>query len=288
MSNIKFILLILIIILNVACILDNNEDEDEFIYPLNIGNVWEYSRQWSLYYYSDSLELKEYSDTVTFSSEISVSITDKVTLNGNIDTYKMVGIENDGTYNPEQIHYYRNNRDGLYLYAYQAGGTIVLPKKISGSCIQFQGMQFNDFNELSKYVQSLAPIYHIQSDTLYFEDSPRKIIHYPLEIGKQWTYRRAGDPWQIDRIVTGRVEVDIDVGTFDCYTIKFIYDLNNDDIWDENIWIMDYVSKEGLIERVVYALGLEETTINHPEGTGRHFDATDKYILTNYNIENTE
>lgn len=288
MSRIKYILLSLIVIINLSCIFNDDDDEDDFIYPLNIGNIWEYSRQWNLYYYSDSFEEKEYSDTLTYSSEISVSITDKVTLNNDIDTYKMVGIENDGINNSEEIYYYKNNEDGLYIYAYQAGGPVVLPKINPVSYIQFKGMQFNNFNELSKYVQSLTPIYRVQYDSLYIEDPPRKTIHYPIEIGKQWTYRQAGDPWKMDRIVTSRVDIKIDIGTFDCYTIKFIYDLNNDEIWDDDIWIMDYVSQQGLIKREIYVLGMIETTVTNPEGTGRRFDAIDKYTLTDYELENTE
>lgn len=282
MRSSEFVLLLLLMIFSTSCIFNSdNDDENDFIYPLSIGNIWEYKRQWNLYYYSDSLEIKEYTDTVTYSSDISVSITDEVTLNGDIDTYKMTGIENDGMMTFEGTQYYRNNEDGLYIYAYLGSG-VYLPKDVAGEYICFKGKKFKNFHALSNYIQEITPILSLQSDTIIYEEPPIKTIHYPIKIGKQWTYREAGNPWRMDRKVTNRVNLEIEIGSFDCYTIKFIYDLDEDGEWDDDIWITDYISKQGLIKREIYVMELLESTVTHPEGTGRKFDAFDEYTLTDY------
>ena len=51
LKHIFGISLLMLIIL--SCDKDD-EKIDEFIYPLSVGNNWEYSRHWGLYFYPDS------------------------------------------------------------------------------------------------------------------------------------------------------------------------------------------------------------------------------------------
>jgi hypothetical protein len=70
-------------------------------------------------------------------------------------------------------------------------------------------------------------------------------------VGSQWTYRSDYNPWRIDKTVIGRKTIYVDIGAFYCYHIKWLYDFNHDGRWDDDIWIDDYISDEGLIKREI-------------------------------------
>ncbi len=269
---------------------DPETTKNEFIYPLSIGNSWEYQREWIQYLYTDTLETKQYDDTLTYSSQLSVSIPRKLTLKDSIETYEMIATEilDTSTFNPVQnqatgVQYYKNNSNGLFIYAYQAGGPLVLPKSQKRQCICFKGLEFNSYRQLSDYVQSLTPVTQFLDDSIRFEEPPVKILPYPLKAGKRWTYRATNDPWRMDKLVEKKKEVELAIGTFDCYEVKFIYDMDNDGEWDDDIWITDYISAQGLILREITVLGMVITTIDNPAGSKR-MDATDIYTLTDFSL----
>ncbi len=265
-----------------SCDNENNENDD-FIYPLSIGNTWEYIRNWNQYFYSDTLTVSpEYEDTLTYSSDISVTVTEKVFLNDTLETIEMIGVENDSTNSYAQKHYYKNNDDGLYTYAYIAGGPIVLPRRQQGNSIIFKGIEFDDFRQLSDFVQRLTPNYRVVSDSVHFEEPPVKTLQYPIEIGDQWTYREDNNPWRMDRKVIERKDVELDIGTFDCYEIKFIYDMDHNGEWDDDIWITDFISKKGLIQRTITIIGMIKM---NDSGVIRYIDAFDTYTLTDLSVD---
>lgn len=266
---------------------EKNEEykENNFIYPLSVGNAWEYIREWNIYFFSDSSGAPQYFDTLTYSSDVSVTITDKVLLHDTLETYEMVGVENDGINTYTQTNYYKNQDDGLYIYAYIAGGPIILPKKQHENKIRFKGLEFKSFHQLLNYVQQLVPAYTILSDSIYFEEPPVKTLQYPIEIGDQWTYRESGSPWRMDRLVSSRKIIELEIGTFNCYEIKFIYDMDEDGEWDDDIWIVDYINEKGLINRIITILCIEEITVEFPEGTGNFFDVIDEYKLTEVSVQ---
>jgi hypothetical protein len=105
-----------------------DDDEDDFLYPLSAGNHWEYSRRFTLYYYSDTTGVPQYEDSTTYSFDVFVTIPRKVTLLDTLETYEMVCEETEGSSTYTSLVYYRNERDGLYSYAYDAGGPLVAPR----------------------------------------------------------------------------------------------------------------------------------------------------------------
>lgn len=264
---------------------NDNDENTEFIFPLSVGNSWEYEREWTFYFYSDSTDsIPQYIDTLNaYKTDVSVTIPRKVVLGDTVETYEMIGIDSSGPY--IQRRYYKEMEDGLYILGNVAGGPIVLPKKSQNNIIHFKGMEFNSFNELSNFFQSLTPYHRDYSDSINLELPPVKVLQYPIIEGDQWTYRMNYTPFRIDRKVIGRSTIELNIGSYDCYEIKFIYDINHDGVWDDDIWITDFISKQGLVQRVITLLGMEERTINYPNGTGRLFDAIDIYQLTSYDIE---
>ena len=261
-----------------------NETEDDFIYPLSTGNTWEYVREMDLYFYSDTTVVQpQYEDTLTIISELSVTVTGEVFLNDTLETIEMIVFETDSANTHNGKLYYQNNVEGLYIYAYKSGGSMISPRKKEGTTILFKGLEFDDYRQLSDFIQQLTPNYRILSDSLYFEEPPIKTLQYPIEIGNQWTYREDNNPWRMDRKVMDRKDIELSIGTFDCYEIKFLYDMDHDGEWDDDIWITDFISKEGLIQRKVTIIGMIEADNNGL--TGRFIDSIDTYTLTGFSVD---
>ena len=70
----------------------------------------------------------------------------------------------------------------------------------------------------------------------------------------------------------------------DCFEIKMLFDMDHDGIWDDDIWITDFINKKGLIQRNITILRMEEA--NSIGGfTSRLFDGFDVYSLTDLEPE---
>ena len=269
-----------------ACILDYDKEEgNDFIFPLNVSNVWHYQRSFQRFYYTVDNTTRVCTDTVTLTSEVTVAITENAVLDEQADLARMVTTEKYGNTFGETVHLYRNELDGLYLYAYLiGGGPTVMPKMNPQKQILCKGRRFSGYAELSAYLQEGLPLLSLLDDSLMREEPPKKILHYPLKVRKRWTYRATGQPFRIDKFIAKRSVLAVGCGQFDCLSIKFIYDLNNDGRWENDIWITDYISREGLVKREITVLNLTETDINNPAGTGRKVDAFDTFTLTDYSI----
>jgi len=269
-----------------ACILDEDDPpaERDFIYPLEPGNIWKYERDYSLYFYTDTTNPTPYLDTLMETSQITNTVTGTDLLNDTLNAIEMICTENDGKNVYTNYQYYQNKTDGLYLLAYYSEGSLILPKSASVKHIRFKDMVFDNYHQLLNYIQKEIPIGKVIADSLYFENPPVKVLEYPLEIGAQWTYRTLpNDPFHIEKIIEGKESLLLNDILYDCYKVRFLYDLDHDGAWDEDIWITDYIGREGLIRRSITILGLFETSSTQPGGTGRFFDSFDTYTLTEFN-----
>jgi hypothetical protein len=120
-------------------------------------------------------------------------------------------------------------------------------------------MWFRSYRELSQYIQNLVPNYGVSSDSIIFEDPPVRCLEYPLRVGAQWTYREAGNPWHMDKKVLRKRRFEVEAGDFSCFEIRWLYDFDNDGSWDEDIWITDYMSSIGLVDRRIFVGGSAES-----------------------------
>ena len=59
----------------------NDDPPDEYSYPLAVGNTWEYTHRWDLFFYADSTD-SAYSDTTTMLYSVQVAVTDTASLAG--------------------------------------------------------------------------------------------------------------------------------------------------------------------------------------------------------------
>lgn len=242
-----------------------DDPPDGFSYPLALGNQWEYMREATSFFYSDSLKPDEVDSTRTYSSYLSVLVTGTEVLDESIETFVLRATvsDNEGIYQGED-YYYNNKEDGLYLYGYKGFGhfgfPVIIPKTLEKGERQvnifFKGMYFNSVWELLDLFQQELPVhYAVRSDSIILEEPPVKVLHYPLETGVSWTYRTSGNPWRIDKHVEGEEQITVPAGEFVCYKIKWLYDIDDNGEWDTDIFTEDYIGQEGLVQRQMTLLG---------------------------------
>ena len=73
-------------------------------------------------------------------------------------------------------------------------------------------------------------------------------------------------------------------GTFFCYRIEWLYDINYDGRLDDDIHLADYYSAIGLVRRSIKIQDLVITDENSPDGIGV-FDYSEEYQLINYQVK---
>jgi len=253
------ILLMVILMRSSGC--DNTTEStlDSFTYPLTIGNTWKYERQFKTVHVSpDSLKGQlDFADT----SVVDVAITQTVDLAGNDNTIEMMGLEtaDHGTF--RGYYYYVENSDGLFQTGYSGGGPVVMPKHKAIKEIRLAGLSFSSLSELLNALTKGAVLIHAKQDSVYLENPPVKALGYPLNEGKSWTYRSM--PWRMDKEITGNETIETDAGSFQCFKIRWLYDMDENGSWDENISIIDHISEEGLVKRT---MGISDITYTNENG----------------------
>ena len=97
-------------------------NENNFIYPIEIGYKWEYSKELSpINFRPDTLDIHSYLDT-TSTATIILEILREETIFDSIQTYVFHEVLTVGNDQFESEKYYNNLDDGLYYYAYRGGG----------------------------------------------------------------------------------------------------------------------------------------------------------------------
>jgi len=202
----------------------------------------------------------------------------------------MAATEHDSLDSYEGIIYYGQDDDGLYEHGYEGSATLSMPKGLPAregqGGIYFKGMYFNNMNELFRLFQEALPgpyLYRVDSTQQIIEDPPLEVLRYPLEQGTTWTFREAHYPWRIDKRVVGEEEVVVPAGTFMCSKIRWLYDIDGNDEWDTDIFIEDFIGKEGLIQREITVLGMIiPNALSERMG---YMDIVDKYTLETVSLE---
>ena len=252
--------------------------DTEFCYPLQLGNLWEYDREFRSLNYRTPGGDTVAGDTTVYRSHSTVEIVrvDALVPLTNAFVLSEIAVGSDNSIFTGEAYYF-NHTDGLYLYAHK-GFTSAAPKVPSQRRILFKGFYFNSAREVINFIErrafSSAPF-----DSLIYEKKPLKVYPYPIWIDLQWNYRPANDPWRVDKRVTGKQSVSVPAGEFECYRIQWLIDLDDDGEWDEDIEFFDYVSSSGLTQQTLLVRDMMWTDAGGwPLGM---FDAMDEYKLTN-------
>ena len=277
----SIILFIVILMSSIGC--DNTTESklDSFIYPLTIGNTWNYERQFKIYNVRpDSLKDQfEYA----YTSVVEVTVTKMVDLTGYDNTIEMMAVETSDFRTVTGYNYYLEQNDGMYLAGYKSAGDIGMPKQKVIKEIRLAGHSFSSFAELLSVLTPETVLFNSKQDSVYLENPPVKVLEYPLTEGKNWTFRPVGPPWRIDKEIIGNETIETDAGSFECFKIRWLYDLDANGIWDTDIFIIDYLAEEGLVKRVVDIRDVP-TTIG-PFDEGALTDYLEEFTLMEYSLK---
>ncbi len=281
----RFLVLIVFGILFLThCERDKNPvlpDPDNFVYPTKIGNEWHYDR----FFYFKMLDNDPQGGTVlsdTTNGKSILKIIDEVVLHDSITTFQFnETLTEDGQSYSGGI-FYANRTDGLFRLAYKGVG-YCFPKQGAANKIIFKGYVFNSVSEMTNFFTEPVSLFKTGEDSLIYENTPAQTLAYPMEVGRQWTEIVIDSMIRIDKKILGREKVKAPAGTFNCFKIRYYYDFDLDGKWDNDIFVYEYVSSQGLVKRSGVYLDLYRTDETGTViGSG---DAGEQIILTKLNLE---
>lgn len=253
-----------------------------WVYPLAVGNRWDYSDV--LYTWTSYLDRPTVLVPDTVEGHSHVFVSDMDTLFDSLPTYDLRAVLVQDSVEYYSDAWFNNVDDGLFLYAFNGAGSMAVPLKIKpGYTFSLLGQQFNSLGEIVAAIKQPLTFASASQNDFYLEDTPVKSLQYPLTIGSQWTVRTTGNPWRIDKIVTRQEQIEVPAGQFNAFQIRWLYDLDANGIWDEEITIVDHIADVGLVQRVISVSGVE---VYYEWGEPAGFaDYTTVIRLTGYSID---
>lgn len=248
-----------------------------FQYPLAVGNRWGYD--WTIV--QDSV-----SGAVTpmmTISEASLAIEADTLLFDSIPAFILASTTGDGRPGQNSRLFSGNAPDGMYTYAYTNGSLIAPGKLPAGTSFAINGQRFGSSQELLAAFPVLGYGSARSVTELYVENPPAMVLAYPLAEGSHWTYRQSGNPWRIDRRVTGWGPIETPAGKFSAFEVEALYDIDNDGVWDSNIAAIDHVAPEGLVRREI---SIQNVQVSDEQGAViGTVDFRETYVLRDYGGE---
>ena len=260
--------------------------EEGFVYPLRVGNYWDYHGVYTIYNVRPDSLSAIYEDTFYFESRVTASSID--TLNDTLEVYEFHEELTNLVDTFHSYNYFNNTQDGLFNYAYSGMNTRVAPLKAGPNrYFEFGGRKFNSVGEIFDMLEG-GPISRTSTckasviDPIIFENPPVQCLRYPLGFGEQWTFRQAGNPWRIDKEITD-VSIIINHRSREIFEIRWHWDVNDDGEWDANLQRWDRISEFGLYYRLTIAADISLMDYGSPEPVG-FFDVREVFSLRDYNV----
>ncbi len=240
-----------------------------YIFPLAVGNQWNYIETFTLTNYP------EQGDTFFSSDTIHWEIKGRKV----IRRWNTYILQEDEYYFTQ---YYANLEDGFYQIAYSISNPPHSYNPYKGKYkIRFKERTFNNIKELEIWIMNLGNF--SKRDTLPLLDSLihdiRKMLSYPPEVGDEWTFFNS--PWYAVREIIDIEEVITETENFLCWKTRTLYDIDNDGILDSDIYWDEYYSDEGIIKRYFWLLIdiIDKNGVKVGEG-----EVEDILLLKDYNI----
>ncbi len=244
----------------------------DFQYPLEKKRTWSYDGRLSMteppYQISRSSHVSSIGAVKLSNGEVAVQLHEVIEESGHVST---------------SDSYYLNKADGCYTLGY-SGLSSTLPKVAgTGTTYRFHGRDFSSIEALIAYLvpaEVLSPAKGTDSIILF--EKPRKVIPYPPKIGEKWNYTPNDDPFLIDKMITAIGPVTVPAGTFEALEILWSYDLDADGVYDNDIRVIDEISREGLLHRRIEVLNIEKY-----DRSGRHIStlsSLEEWKLTSFSV----
>jgi hypothetical protein len=273
---IKRKIIILVGFLSLLFLLDCSRDypifeEKNVKFPLSVGNSWTLKREFKIVFHPP---VSPWGDSLVWHDSIYSKIIDRDILQG----HESYILQND-YYEEDRSHFfslewYTDSWDGcpgLYEIGHTRGGP---PKALPGYKFRFAGREFNSPYEISLWIQGLRPC---KGDTIT-RISPRKVLMYPLYIGKEWVAFNEPSVCLQTRKVVDKELVTTPAGDFSCYKIEVVNEytlVKNSIIW------YDWFSNKGLVKSYSWSISELVDENNNKVGT---CEITDVYLLEDYCI----
>ena len=270
-----------------GCLGDASGPAKSHPYPLAVGNSWLYNH--TIEYQNGVFDTSSGFGYfyLPYQGTTDVRIIEKDTLSDTLEVFVFRAEEESENPLPMQhdaYAYANNTDDGFYLYAYEWGSTI-LPAKPQTRRFTFRinGRDFTSLSDLGENLSSsVGSISAAFSPALEIVDPPARSLAYPLRIGSRWTYRRAGDPFRIDKKVVEYEPISVPTGTEKAYVIQYKWDMDKDGHWDKNLNGFEYISRRGLIKREFFYYDVE--VINEELEVIGTVDVIETYVLVETNL----
>ncbi len=275
----KSISIFCILILMAGCNQSTEPGTDTARYPFSANIEWDYTAEISETNFQSTIDTAAFRDTA-YSWTGTIRCSGPVTLHDSIITWELHASETLEGYQASD-EYYAFDNDTLRLIAHAANRYTsgFFPKRGEEFSYRVAGRNFHSAEELSAAFLTDGLIGTISStaDSLIFDESPRKILVYPLFPGKSWEYVNSGF-FRIEKEVLGTVPIRIGMVSYDTYDILWKWDFG-DGTWDSTFTQHDYISTSGLLKRELLISHITVASTANPEGIGT-IDIRETYLVT--------
>jgi len=248
-------------------------------YPLAIGNRWDYDRTiaWDNIRIIDSSACTPF-EPAAFLVSVSVTRTLKLPADefGSGDSVLVTEFRTDPG-EPlvgESFDYYEQSEEALLFHGY-IGGSITTPRLWSMFALSINGVRYSSMDDLYRALGLGRPA---SGGEITREYPPLTALAYPLQTGDTWTYRSDRDPFGIDKSVVSVRDSVIDRRVTRVTIVRWLYDLDKNGVWDENISVTDYFSADGLLRRTAELKDIGFTSSSSPDPVA-YADVTDDLII---------
>lgn len=265
----------------------------DFLFPLTVGNNWEYAGISIASNIRNAPEGQSSPDTLhTFHSRLEITGADL--LQDAIITYEFreitdidsTDIDSDEFENQiTSYNYYTLADNGLYRLAYDGSGNMTM-KHVGTGQAGVDGENIPVIGIDMAPARAAIGAYPIFDGHLHYEPAPVWCLAYPLKNGLQWVYTQPNQNylWNIEKRVIGRESVTVPAGTFDCYKIQWRVYSKPGGAVNEDMMYYDYISSIGLVKRHWLSKDMEMTSPSDPGGSYL-CDMEETYELISYQVE---
>lgn len=258
-------------------------------YPLQIGNQWSYARTTRSFNFRP-LAPEAVDPHINFTTYYDLDISGERTMPrqpsmpGDSVIVKEIRQRETGWEGTMTIGhvYFRQESDGLYMYGYD-GNAMGMPRPPARDTIRyvFGERSFTSLDDLLMWISEAPGQDHL--DSIRPEYPPLQSLRYPLSYGDHWTFRPARQPWRIDKETGPMIKGSVAGQQVRYHEVRWLYDINGDGTWDNDIWIVDQISNKGMIGRTIEMRDIIMTSANSPDVIAK-FDITDHFMLTELNV----
>lgn len=230
------------------------------LYPVKIGNEWQYERTLILKNY-DSLVNGNLLSIDTLISHWIVKIDGIQVIGNGVETYKFSCKYVEG--NLYSYNYCTHDNNHFLIHAYvNHTGTSASPKSM-----------YNPYDDMDLFGLSSAS--KTLGDSLVYENPVTTILSYPLEVNKEWLFRSNKDVY-ITKKVLSKEDITLNGTTYNCFKIAYL------NTAAQNFY--DYVSEQGLIKREI-AFNRVPQLDNIGEPNGIYSEGKEVFLLKNINLQ---